>query len=310
VILVAGGTGTLGTRIVDLLLDAGRQVRVLTRDRTRARHLGAAVEVVVGDVSESSAVAEAASGATAVISAIHGFAGPGHVSPARVDRDGNRSLIRATREAGAEHLVLVSVKDAAPDHPLDLMRMKFAAEQELRGSGLAWTILRPSAYMETWCQVLGRPLLDKGQTMVFGSGRNPINWVSAADVASLAVRCVTDPAMRGRVIDVGGPENLTMDEFIEVFRDETKSSGQVRRVPLLAMRAGALLARLASPSLARQMRAGIVMATTVQAFDGSAARREFPSLPFATLAEVVRRDFAGSGSVSPDRSGRSGHKAP
>lgn len=291
-ILLAGGTGTLGTRIVGLLLDAGQQVRVLTRDPARASHLGATVEVVPGDVSQSSDLAAAAEGVTTVISAIHGFAGPRGTSPARVDRDGNSRLIRAAREAGAEHVVLVSVRDAAPDHPMDLMRMKFAAEQELRRSGLAWTILRPSAYMETWCQVLGRPLLDRGKTMVFGSGRNPVNWVSAADVAGFAARCVTDPAMRGLVIDVGGPENLTMGEFVEVFRNETKSSGRVGRVPLLAMRAGAPLARLASPSLARQMRAGIVMDTTVQAFDAAAGRREYPSVPFTSLAEVVRRDFA------------------
>ena len=88
--------------------------------------------------------------------------------------------------------------------------MKYAAEQDLKASGLAWTIIRPTAYMEMWCDVLGRPLLDKGKTQVFGRGLNPINWVSAADVAEFVTLATLDSALRGEVIEVGGPENLTI----------------------------------------------------------------------------------------------------
>ena len=47
--------------------------------------------------------------------------------------------------------------------------MKYSAEEELKASGLAWTIIRPPAYMETWCEVLGRPLLEKGKTQSSGT---------------------------------------------------------------------------------------------------------------------------------------------
>ena len=154
-ILVAGGTGRLGTRVVTLLRQRGQNVRVLTRDRSRAAHLaGTHIEIVEGDVRDLAALRHAVAGARTVISAIQGFAATKDGSPATIDRDGNRNLILAAREAGVEHFVLVSVKDASPDHPAELMRMKHAAEQELKASRLTWTIIRPTAYMETWCEVL------------------------------------------------------------------------------------------------------------------------------------------------------------
>ncbi len=296
-ILLAGGTGRLGTKVVSLLRQRGLELRVLTRDRTRATHLtGAGVEIAEGDVRDLAAVRRAAEGAQTVVSAIQGFAGTKDGSPATIDRDGNRNrnLIQAAREAGVKHLVLVSVWDAAPDHPMDLLRMKYDAEQELKGSGLAWTIIRPSAYMETWCEVLGRPLLQKGKTQVFGRGRNPINWVSTSDVARFVELAISDPAVRSRTIDVGGPENLTMNEFVKVFQVETGSIGRVGHVPLAAMRLMTIAMRFLNPGMARQIQAGTVMDTRPQAFDALEIRARYPSIPITRLAEVLRRDFANS----------------
>src|SRR5437762_402203 len=240
-ILVAGGTGRLGTRVVGRLQARGLQVRVLTRERARAAHLdGPGVEIVEGDVRDMSAVRRAVVGAQSVISAIQGFAGTKHASPTTIDREGNRNLIQAAREAGVVHFVLISVKDAAPNHPMDLMRMKYAAEQDLKASGLTWTIIRPTSYIETWCEVLGRPLLEKGKTQVFGRGHNPINWVAASDVAQFVELAVVDAGMRGEAIEVGGPENLSMTAFLDVFQREAGLAGKVGHVPPLAMRLTAI----------------------------------------------------------------------
>ena len=290
-ILVAGGTGTLGTKVVGLLRERGTDVRILTRDRSRADHL-TGVEIMEGDVGDAAAVKRAVKGAQSVVSAIQGFFGTKNGSPASIDRDGNRNLIQAARAAGVEQFVLVSVRDAAPDHPMDLMRMKYAAEQELKGSGLAWTIIRPAAYIETWCEVLGRPLLQKGKTQVFGRGRNPINWVSALDVARLVELSLVDPAMRGQTIEAGGPDNLTMSEFVDVFRSGTTKSGVVGHIPLAAMRVMAVAMKPLNPSMARQIQAGVIMDTRPQTFDASELRRRYPSIPATRVAEVVRRDFA------------------
>jgi uncharacterized protein YbjT (DUF2867 family) len=240
----------------------------------------------------------AVDGVRSVVSAIHGFAGTKNATPATVDREGNRNLIQAARKAGVDHLVLVSVQDASADHPMSLMRMKYAAEEELKASGLAWTIIRPAAYMELWCELLGRPLLEKGKTQVFGRGRNPINWVSASDVARFVETAIVDPALHGQTIEVGGPENLSVTEFLDVFRSETASNGKVGHVPLAGMRVGAMVMKLMDPSMARTIQGAIVMDTRPQSFNATETRRSFPSIPVTTLAEVVRRDFADSTGVA------------
>lgn len=290
-ILVAGGTGTLGSRLVSLLAERGEQVRVLTRYRARADRLDARAEVATGDTGDPESLRRAAAGARTVVSAIHGFAGTPGATPASIDRDGNRNLIRAALAAGAGHMILISVRGASPEHPMALMRMKHAAEQELIASGLAWTIIRPSAYMETWCEVLGRPLLEEGKTMVFGRGANPVNWVSAWDVARFAALAAADPALRGRVIEVGGPDNLTMTEFVRAFQRQAGVGGRIGHIPRPLMRLGSIVARPINPAMARQIQAGLVMDTQPQAFDASAMRRRYPSIPVTSLAAVVERNL-------------------
>jgi NADH dehydrogenase len=146
--------------------------------------------------------------------------------------------------------------------------------------------------METWCDVLGRPLLDQGKTQVFGRGLNPINWVSAADVAEFVTLATLDPALRGEVIEVGGPDNLTMTAFVDVFRKETGSSGKVGHIPPTAMRLMALVMRVVNPGMARQIQMGVIMDTRPQAFDALETRRRYPTIPLTRLTEVVKRDYA------------------
>lgn len=106
-----------------------------------------------------------------VISAIQGLDDP-KSNPTATDRDGNRNLIIAAKAAGVDHFVLVSVVKSSPDHPMSLGRAKYAAEQFLKSRGLAWTIVRGTAYMEFWAKLVGQPLIDKGRTQVFGRGDN------------------------------------------------------------------------------------------------------------------------------------------
>jgi len=82
VILVAGGTGTLGTLLVRALTASGEAVRVLTRDAGRATALRkAGVEAIVGDVRNPTTTTEASGGCRTVISAVHGFTSGHGISP-------------------------------------------------------------------------------------------------------------------------------------------------------------------------------------------------------------------------------------
>jgi uncharacterized protein YbjT (DUF2867 family) len=291
-ILIAGGTGTLGTEVVRLITAHGLEVRILTRDPERAEHLrGGLVEIVSGDVQDARAVERATVGARTVISAVQGFGGADPAGPQAVDRQGNTNLIRAAKEGETDHFILLSIQGAAPDHPMELFRMKYLAEEELKASGLTWTIIRPTAYMETWGALVGEPLLKSGRTRIFGRGNNPINFVSAKDVARFVELAVLDPAMRGEVVEVGGPEDLSMEQVAQTFEAVTGKAGKVSHVPLPAMRLMSVLMRPINPTLARQIRAGVVMDTYDFSFDPSETKRRYPSIPLTSLAEVVRRDY-------------------
>ena len=287
-ILVAGGTGRLGSLIVEDLIVAGDAVRVLTRSAdaaTRLRALGA--EAQVGDVRDPQAASRAVQGCHAVVSAVTGFAPERGSTPEDVDRDGNRNLIRAAASAGVERFVLLSVHGAAPDAPLPLFRMKSAAEEALRASDLSWTIVRPTAFLETHLEVIGAPLARNGSTMLFGSGTAPMNFVSVRDVAALVLRALRDPALIGQAIELGGPD-LTMNALSDALHAaDGSSTGAVRRIPLPALRLMAVLARPFSPFLARAAQAAVVMNTVDSRFDALPARAAVPGLPFTTLDEAV-----------------------
>lgn len=288
-VLVAGGTGRLGTRVVELLIKRDIGVRVLTRDHTRARHLPQAVQIVEGNVRDPEALTPAMAGVTSVISAIQGFDDP-KSSPESTDRDGNRNLVNAAKEAEVDHFVLVSAVKSALDHPMSLGRAKYAAEQFLKESGLEWTIVRGTAFMEFWANLVGQPLVDTGRTQVFGRGNNPINFVSVGDVAKAVEMAIVDPDLRGVDLEVGGPENLTMNQVLQIFERVSGKTGKVSHVPLPMMRIMSVLMRPIKPALARQIQAGVVMDTdNIMSWDPSPNLELYPWLPQTPLAEVLRK---------------------
>ena len=285
-ILVAGGTGLLGSRVVKVLTDAGEQVRVMTRDPRRASHLPAGVEVVVGDVRRGP-LDTAVQGCDRVVSAVHGFAVSQRTSPAAVDRDGNRSLIAAAKRAGVDRFVLVSIVGARADHPMSLHRMKYAAEQELRASGLSAAIVRSTSFLETWIEIIGAKVGHGGPALVPGPGQNPINFVSVADVAAFVALAVHADQRIGDGVSVGGPQNLGFTEIAAHLLARKGRTDRPKQVPLTALKAMSVIARPLRPGFARQARAAVVMNTTDMTFDALPVRNRFPEIPATTLAQVT-----------------------
>jgi NADH dehydrogenase len=283
VILVAGGTGRLGTLVVRGLTDRGLPVRILTRDPARAQHLaGALVEVVEGDVRDRAAVASATSGATVVVSAVHGFIGPRGVSPATIDRDGNVNLMDAAKASGAD-FVLMSVLGAAADSPLELFRMKHAAERYLQASGVDATIVRAAAFLETWTDLLRQTARRSGRPVVFGNGDNPINFVSVLDVAAVVERAVTDPSTRARTLEIGGPHTLTLNRIALAVQAADGRTSPPRHVPPILLRVAAQTVGRINPMVGRQVRTALAMDTTDLSATPTTIRQAFPEIPSTTL---------------------------
>jgi uncharacterized protein YbjT (DUF2867 family) len=280
-ILVAGGTGTLGRELVTGLTASGHAVRVLTRTPSNAT--GMPAEVAVGDVRDAATLDAAVDGCACVVSAMHGFLGGRHAGPEDIDAAGNANLIRAAAAAGVGQYVLLSVLGASADHPLSLHRAKFAAEQHLYASGLGWTILRPTSYIETWAGVIGSQLKTGGTALVFGRGTNPINFVSVCDVAMLIARAIDQPTPQNQVIDVGGPDNITMVEFARQL-----GATKIRHIPRGALRLVATAARPFAPALAGQAGTALVMDTTDMTADSADLRRAYPDVVWKRIDEVTR----------------------
>lgn len=292
-ILVVGGTGTLGTQVVGRLAARGLRVRVLSRDAERCRNLEAAnVEILLGDLRDSRTIERAISGASVVINASQAaFRASGGSNPRSVDGDASDNLIAAARSEGVDHFILLSIFDVGPSHPLEVWRLKYRAEQKLKASGLEWTVIRASAFMEWGVGLVGAPLLHTGKTQIYGRGDNPINFVSAHDVAGFVELAVIDPDLRSQLVTVTGPENLTFREVLHTFQALTGSQGAVSHVPLPIMRVMAQVMRPVKPGLAREIQAGVFLDTADRTADGSATRARYSSIPTTTLADMIKRDY-------------------
>ena len=294
-ILVAGGTGTLGRALIPLLASHDEPIRILTRGGRSGEPLELpGVETMIGDVRDPETLRRAMAGVRTVVSAINGFGGVGALGVQAIDRDGNLNLIEAAEAAGVEHFVLLSIQQAALDHPIELFRMKAVAEARLKASTLSWTIVRPTAYQETWLEIVGRPLVTTGSTRVFGRGKNPINFVSVDDVARIVELAVGEPTLRAATLDVSGPENLTFDGFVEVVRVATGVTGTVNHVPLPMLRLMSVALRPFKPVIAGQIAAAVVMDTRDMTAETAERARRFPSIASTPLADVAARQLRSS----------------
>jgi uncharacterized protein YbjT (DUF2867 family) len=297
-IAIAGGTGRLGRLVAEGLLDRGEDVRVLTREPARIPgRLVARVEARRIDLTDPRLLADALDGVRTVVSAITGFGGPGAAGAKAVDGAGNLALIDAAEAAGVRRFVLVSVARPAPDPPVGLFRAKYAAEQRLRSSGLEWTIVRPTAYMETWIDVVGRPLVASGRTRVFGRGRNPIDFVSVVDVARIVEEIVATGGFTGETVVVAG-EDHTMDELVEAVERASGRTGRVDHASPAMMRLLAMVIGVLRPVLADQIRVGLLMDTADMRMSPAERLERFPSIPVTTLEDAIARELRPA-SVAP-----------
>ncbi len=203
-ILVTGATGTVGREVVAQLLASGQGVRALTRDPSKAA-LDARVEVVAGDLARPGTLASAVAGAERVFSLALG--------PEVGVQE--RNLAAAAREAGVRHIVKLSVLGAGGDAPTGVAAWHDAGERALRESGLAWTFVRPGAFMSNalwWRGTIER----QGKVFSsFGDGKLPV--VHPRDVAAVAVRALTTPGHEGQAYPLTGPEALGTGEQVRIL---------------------------------------------------------------------------------------------
>ena len=145
-ILVLGGTGFVGRHIVAQLVTAGHEVVVPTRSRERGKHLILlpTVNLVECDVHDPRQLGELVERADTVINLVGILHESGRETFARAHVELARNVIDACRHAGVRRLLHMSALGAAPDAPSRYLRSKGEAQALVEGSGLDWTVFRPS----------------------------------------------------------------------------------------------------------------------------------------------------------------------
>ena len=222
-ILVSGATGLLGGEVCRLLAEAGKPVRALVRptaDTAKIENLKSlGVSLVEADLKDSSSLDEACRGVDSIIStASSTFSRQEGDSIQTVDNEGQIRLVDAAKKAGVKRFVFVSFRnDPAVQYPLTVA--KRAVETHLKESGLGYTILQASWFMEIWLSPAVGFDYANAQAQIYGEGQNKISWVSFKDVAKFALASLGNASAENAVIEVGGPEPLSPLEVVRTFED-------------------------------------------------------------------------------------------
>jgi uncharacterized protein YbjT (DUF2867 family) len=276
-IVVFGGTGRVGTRLVRRLLDAGARVRVLCRDADGPRaSFGERVEVAYGDLDDPGSVSAALQGADRVFVLVA-------AGPRQLERE--RRVIRAAAHSGVRRVVKLSVLAADERSPVQLARWHRMGEHELAGSGLAYTILRPPFFMQNLFAMVANDAIHTAAE----DGR--VAMIDARDVAAVAAIALTEPGHEGKTYTITGPQAVTFDEAARQLGAATgRATKHVRISPEAVTRA---MTEAGAPAwYARDMAAlhrlfatGLEAVTSdeVTSLTGRQARR---------LDEFAREDFA------------------
>jgi NADH dehydrogenase len=291
-VLVTGGTGFVGPKIVHALRAHGRDVRALVhRTEHGARIAGFGAELVPGDVTDPASLTAALDGCTHVVHLVAIIRG----RPADFDRvmtQGTRNLIAAAKEAGVERFVLMSALGTtqATSTLVPYFASKWAMEHDVVSSGLEYTVLRPSfvfgrdgGVLPTFVkQVRYAPVVT-----VIGPGLARIQPIWIDDVGEYFARAVDLPQAANRLFELGGPDVVSWNELYGTIAKVLGKRRRLVHVPTSLARTGAQLTQWApgAPLTADQVAmidAGDNTVTETDAVDTF-------QLPLVALEEQIRR---------------------
>lgn len=249
-ILVAGGTGFLGRAIVAALRNDGHPVRVLARNiSVNPWEMDRGVTLVAGDVRDPATLGPALAGCDTLVVAVQ-F--PGH--PVEVpgkgltydefDRKGTENLVTAAKQAGVTRLVYMSGVGAGQGKTEEWFVAKDRAEAAVRGSGIAYTIVRPSWVYGPHDRSLNRFALF-ARALQFvplpGPGTAKVQPVHVDDVGTVVALALATPAAADRVVEVGGPQLLSFRQIVRVMLEVMGKRRLVLPTPKAIVKLGAAL---------------------------------------------------------------------
>lgn len=288
-ILVVGATGLLGSEICRLLRGSEHHVRGLVRPGSPREDLirSFGAEIVPGDLRDVRSLERACRGAATVITTATAIRPrlPGDDLKS-VDRDGQRALVDAARRSGVRRFLYVSVSPNLP-RATPLVRYKREVESAVRGSGMAWVIVQPSAFMEVWFDPRAGFDVTAGKAALVGSGEAPVSYISVRDVAKAVVGAVREDSGVTRAhLPLGGPDAISTLDIVRMFEEETGRRFSVIHAPVPLVRGMGFVTRPFYPALSSVLGMAAHRAVAGDVIEPSEAARSLIPRPWSV------RDFA------------------
>jgi uncharacterized protein YbjT (DUF2867 family) len=205
-ILLTGATGTTGSEVATALSAAGVPFKALVRNPDAAAPLQRpGVELVQGDLADPASVAAALNGVSRAFLL---------TAPTADQTTLQNDFITAAKSAGVRHIVKLSV--APGDGANRFARLHAQGDAHLKQSGLAWTLLQPTFFMQN---LLGLAGMIRGGTIYQPAGAGRSGYVDVRDIAAVAAAALTGPGHDGQTYTLTGPEDLSFREIADRFSD-------------------------------------------------------------------------------------------
>jgi uncharacterized protein YbjT (DUF2867 family) len=230
-LLVASATGYLGGYVALEFKARGHFVRALARAPEKLERLNTDLDdIVQAEITRPETLERACNGIDIVFSSIGITKQKDGLTFRDVDYQGNRNLLEAAQRCGVQKFIYVSVFKGPELRHLDIVAAHEDFVDELRISGINFTVLRPTGYFSDVGEFF--KMARKGRVWLIGSGTNRVNPIHGAD---LAVACANAVDGDNSEIDIGGPQTLTWKEVAALAFRVLERPARINRIPAWLM---------------------------------------------------------------------------
>ena len=244
-VLIAGGSGFIGSNLVEEVLERGHDVTVLSRNPDEG-DLPADVELAMGDVSAYDSIAGAVAEHDVVVNLVSLsplFDTPSGLTHERVHLDGTKNLVRAAEDGGVDRFIQMSGLGVDPDAPTAYLRAKGRAEEVVQASNLEWTIFRPSVVFGDGAEfVRFTKLVTTPYVTGLPGGDTKFQPIWVGDLVSMLADAVEEDGHDGAIYELGGPDVFTLAEVTELIYEADGKPIAIVPVPIALAKLGLTVA--------------------------------------------------------------------
>ena len=293
-ILIAGATGFVGRHLVKRLVAEGERPRCLVRSQEKAKQVLPLdqVDLAIGDTTRLDTLAAAMQGVDTLVQSAFLTADlkeHGSNTYDNVNVLGTKHLVAAAKDAGVKKMVVVSGLGTKPDKPGSYMQGRYLAEQQVKESGLAWSIIQPSIQFgeqAAFFKGLADLIRMAPVVPVIGTPKRKFQPIWVEDVITCLIKQIKEDSRSGKTYVVGGPEIFTYGEILAMLAErlEKRRLNAPTPIPLVQIGAAVMQAVLPRPPITT---AALTLFRFENTTDIDAVERDFGFKPMSWRAYLA-----------------------